>query len=127
MNYYVVVGCARPFLRISFSQRIDDEEHLYFQTMDQDDGFDETTPTLKPLGVEFDEEEIASRFFITEVYFPKIAAAFSILCSTVLILEIIKDIRRNRSGRRRGQVGGGISVISKVLLSVSVGDVIFSL
>ena len=99
-----------------------------FQTMDQDDGFDETSqPTLKPLGVEFEEEEIASRFFITEVYFPKIAAAFSILCSTVLILEIIKDIRRNRSGRRRGQVGGGISVISKVLLSVSVGDVIFSL
>ena len=116
------------------------DHHLYNE--DDHDGFvdfDEpiakTTPTLKPLGVEFDEEEIASRFFITEVYFPKIAAAFSILCSTILILEIIKDIRRNRSNnnnngqRRRGHQGGGggISVISKVLLSVSVGDVIFSL
>lgn len=85
--------------------------------------------------------------YFAEIYLPKVAGAISILCSLVLITEILKDAKVSRNTNRQHQRGGrqttttaaaslrgrgsrgvgGPSAIAKLLFSVSVGDVFFSL
>ena len=68
--------------------------------------------------------------YVAELYLPKVAAVISIICSSVLISEIVKDYNAGNNG---GGVGGGgsqrktTSAISKILFSISFADLFFSL
>jgi len=53
----------------------------------------------------------------SELYLPKIAAVFSMIGSAIVLLEVIKDIRSKK----------GASMVSRILLSMCVGDILFSL
>ncbi|CAB9503178.1 expressed unknown protein [Seminavis robusta] len=59
----------------------------------------------------------------TEYYLPKIAALFSMLGSGLIIAEVLQD------GRQRGARSTtfkAVGAVSRVLLSMSVGDILFS-
>ena len=88
------------------------------------------------------ETSFWNEFF--EFQLPKTASAISILCSLVLIIELLQDFthrqsrRRHRTQQQLRTLGAGGEhrhhhhqqqqhVISKVLFSVCVGDVLFSL
>ena len=60
------------------------------------------------------------RDIIAVEYLPKFAASLSIICSTVLITEVIQDFKRRSAS-------GASGIISRILLSISAADLIFSL
>ena len=72
--------------------------------------------------------------YLAELYLPKVAAVISIICSSVLISEIVKDYNTGNNGGGVGGGGGGggrqrktTSAISKILFSISFADLFFSL
>ena len=77
--------------------------------------------------------EPTTGYIIGVDYLPKLAAIISIFCSTLLVAEVRKDFKKSR---RKSSSGGGRitntnnthnSIISRILLSISVADIIFSL
>ena len=83
-----------------------------------------------------------------DYYLPKVAATFSIIGSTIVLIEVLQDHKlawRRRSGSsvagsngsttitsrqqrlRQSHHGGGASTISRILFSMSIGDILFSL
>ena len=62
------------------------------------------------------------RYIIAVEYLPKIAALLSIFCSSILVREVLQDFKTTAANNH-----GGPSTISRILLSVSVADILFSL
>ena len=56
-------------------------------------------------------------YVVTEFYLPKVAAMLSMMGSSIILGEVIQDMKSSR----------GASAISQILLSMSIGDILFSL
>jgi hypothetical protein len=52
----------------------------------------------------------------TELYLPKFSSGLSIIGSSIILAEVIMDVMSEK----------GASSISQILLSVSIGDILFS-
>ena len=63
-----------------------------------------------------DEDCDEGSVVFAEVYLPKVAAFLSIVGSVLIIAEVVKDMRSSR----------GSTATSRILLSMSVGDIIYS-
>ena len=60
-------------------------------------------------------------------YLPKLAAVISIFCSTLLVAEVRKDFKESKGRRITATNNTHNSIISRILLSISIADIIFSL
>ena len=75
-----------------------------------------------------DEDNVASianshEFEINEILLPKIVAMFSMVGSSIIIAEVLKEWKQ----QRRAGDGKSISAVSKTLLYMSISDFLFSL
>ena len=64
-------------------------------------------------------------YVVTEFYLPKVAALLSMMGSCLIMGEVGQDIRQSKQQPRRGDFG--VSVVSRVLLCMSIGDLFSSL
>ena len=64
-----------------------------------------------------EDDDCEGSVVFAEVYPPKVAAILSIIGSVLIIAEVVKDMRSSR----------GSTATSRILLSMSVGDILYSL
>jgi hypothetical protein len=67
------------------------------------------------------------QYRVFELYLPKIAACFSIIGSSLILAELVQDWRQRLKRQLRHGQRRGLGAIARVLFSMSVGDLFFSL